>query len=387
MNVIELLFFLAIVIILHSYVLYPLSMKFISLFVKKKYKISEYFPRVSVIISAYNEEKVIEKTIRNFFSLQYPYEKLEVLIGLDGLNDSTNNIVNKLSTDFHNLKLIIFKNRRGKKAVINDLVKKTSGEILIFSDSNTYFQKDAIINLVKFYTDERVGGVCGKLDLSSSDLGFDRRNKEELYWSYESWIKNIEGNLGILIGANGGIYSIRKSLYIPMPENIPVVDDLFISLKVLEQGKDFIYSKDAVAKEFIAPSIKLEYNRKVRIIPRSFETIKQVRSLLWGKRFLISFGLWSHKLIRWVSPLIFILIFLVNLFLIEYQYLYFLTFLMQILFLFFVLSGYLLNKLNINIKLFQVCLYFFIINVSLLKGMFNFILKKHQAIWQPTPRQ
>ncbi len=386
MNVIELLFLLAFGIILHSYLLYPLSMRCISFFVKKDYSSSRNFPSVSVIISAYNEERVIEKTIKNFFSLQYPQEKLEVIIGSDGSTDSTNNIINKLHTDFPNLKPVLFNYRRGKKAVVNDLIPLAGGDILIFSDSNTIYQKYAIANLVKYYADSRIGGVCGRLELLS-EVNCDKRNKEKVYWGYESWLKNVEGSLGTLIGANGGIYSIRKSLYVNMPENIPVVDDLFISLKVIEQGKDFIYSKDAVAREFVAPSLKWEYDRKVRIIPRSLETIKQVRSLLWGKKFLISYGLWSHKIIRWFSPLIFILIFLINIFLLGHQNAFVLTFFFQVLFLFFVFAGYLLSRLNINIKFLQLCLYFFIINSALLKGMINFLFKKHQPIWQPTPRK
>jgi cellulose synthase/poly-beta-1,6-N-acetylglucosamine synthase-like glycosyltransferase len=362
-------------------------MKLISILFEKKYRQSEDYPPISVIIAAYNEEKVIKKTIENFFSLQYPEEKFEIVMGSDGSTDNTNEIIKDLRFHYPKFKAVIFPERRGKKAVINDLVKEATGEILIFSDSNTYYQKDSIYNLVKFYADERVGGVCGRLELLSSEIDFDRRNKEVLYWDYESWIKNSEGKLGVLIGANGGIYSIRKQLFVEMPSNVPVVDDLFISLKILEQRKDFIYAKDAIAREFIAPSLKLEYERKVRIVPRSFETIKQVKTLLFTRRFIVSYGLWSHKIIRWSSPIIFMIIFLSNILLLNYLSFYKVTFILQLLFLIFVFAGYVLSSYNVYIRSFQICFYFFIGNLALLKGIFNYLYKKHKPIWQPTPRK
>lgn len=387
MLIVEILFFSSVLLILHTYAIYPLSVNLLSTLFKRKYKYSSDYPSISIIIAAFNEEKVIKKTIENFFNLQYPEEKFELLIGSDGSTDNTNIIINELRIKYPKLKVILFPERRGKKAVVNDIVTKASGEILIFSDSNTFYQKDSINNLVKFYVDKRIGGVCGRLKLLSSEIDYDKRNKEALYWDYESWIKNSEGKLGILIGANGGIYSIRKTLFVKMPPNVPVVDDLFISLKVLEQGRDFIYAKDAVASEYIAPSLKFEFERKVRIIPRSFETIKQVKKLLFGKRFIVSYGLWSHKIIRWFSPLFFMMILLSNILLFNYLTFYKVTFFLEILFLIFVFAGYILSSRNIHIKLFQICFYFFISNLALLKGIYNYLFKKHQPIWQPTPRK
>lgn len=384
---IEAIFLVSIILILQTYFLYPISINILSFLFERKYRLTGKYPDISIIISAYNEARVIKSTINNFLSLDYPKDRWEIIIGSDGSTDSTNEILEKLEQEHSNLKIIVFPTRRGKKEVINDLVKTAKGEILIFSDSNTLFKHNSLVNLVKFFSDERVGGVCGKLELISSESNFDKRNKEVLYWDYETWIKNAEGRLGALIGANGGIYGIRKSLFVEMPHKVPVVDDLFISLKILEQGRDFIYTKDAVAREYVAPSLQDEFDRKVRIIPRSFETIKMVSRLLFGKRLIVSYGLWSHKIIRWFSPIIFIIMFLSNVFIINYSFFYLTTFLLIILFLIFVLAGYVLSNRNIYIKLLQICFYFFIGNLALLKGIYNYFSKKHQPIWQPTPRK
>ena len=277
---------------------------------------------------------------------------------------------------------------RGKKFIINDIVGKASGEILVFSDSNTIYDKDAILELVQYYSDERIGGVSGRLELVEEIGSTEAGNKEATYWKYESWIKDYEGKLGALIGANGGIYSIRKEFFVPMPAGISVVDDLYLSLKVLEQNKDFVYNKKAIARETLAPSVNWESERKIRIIPRSIETIKQVKKILFHKRFIVSYGIWSHKIIRWITPLLLILLFLSNLVItINRANIFFnVALLLQIIIILLGISGYFFSRRNINIKIFQLFYYFLIINIALIKGLYMFLMKKYKPTWEPTPR-
>jgi len=389
MNFLNILFLICLLLILHTYIIYPFSIYIIQLFFKKNYLSDlNHFPIVSIIISVYNEEKVISKTITNFCEQDYPRDKFEILIGSDGSTDNTDSIVAMLSNQYSNIKLISFEKRRGKKFVVNDLVNQSSGEILVFSDANTIYNKNAIKHLVKYYADQRVGGVSGRLELVTDYDTTERSNKEGTYWKYESWLKDCEGKLGILIGANGGIYSIKKEFFIPMPSDVSVVDDLFTSLKVLEQGKDFLYCKAALANETVAPSVKWEFDRKVRIIPRCFDTLKEVKKILFSKSMLLSYAIWSHKVIRWLTPLFFISLLFTNILISIFQ-----SGLIFNIILFFQLAviisgvlGYTLAGRKYDIKLFQLSYYFLSTNFALLTGIYFYVTKKYKATWQPTPR-
>lgn len=387
MNILIIIFSICIFLILHTYVLYPVSIKLLALFYHKNYKTNnDSKSQISILISAYNEAMVLEKTILNLFASDYPADKLEIIVGSDNSTDGTNEILKKIGVKHKNLNYVIFHKRRGKKFVINDIVKLAKNEILVFCDSNTIYNKDALKNLVKYYADSRVGGVCGRLKLIEGLDNFETGNQEKKYWDYESWIKNDEGKLGVLIGANGGIYSIKRNLFTPMPENEPVVDDLYLSLKILEMGKDFVYTTEAEAVETLSLKVKSEFDRKVRIMPSNLETLKCVKSLIFSSRILVSYGLWSHKIIRWFSPILFILLFIMNIFLLQSASIFKILLFMQLLFYFFAVIGFILNKVNLKITLFSMTYYFFITNVALVVGLYKYVIKAHKSIWEPTPR-
>ena len=389
MDLIILIFFGSFVLILHTYIFYPVSIQLLSLLFRKNYKLNKnLLPKISILISAYNEERVIENTLTNLCQQNYAKEKFEIIVGSDGSTDQTNDIITQFVKKYSNINFVPFEKRRGKKFVINDLVKVANGEVLVFSDSNTVYNKNAISELAKYYADDRVGGVSGRLELIEKSGSVATGNKEATYWRYESWIKNCEGSLGYLIGANGGIYSIKREYFVSMPPDVSVVDDLFLSLKILEQDKDMIYCKEAIASETIAPSIKWESERKARIIPRSFETIKQVKKLLFSKRLCISYNIWSHKIIRWFTPLLLSILLLSNIVIslfhegIFYNVMLFLQAVIIVL----GIVGYFITKLKLNIKLFQLFYYFLISNYVLLKGFYRYFTKKYKPTWDPTPR-
>jgi cellulose synthase/poly-beta-1,6-N-acetylglucosamine synthase-like glycosyltransferase len=384
--VLTLLILFSVVLLLHSYFFYPVVLYFLTTLYKKNYSTTSVgLPNLSIIISAYNEENVIEKTIRNFMQSEYDLSKIEIIIGSDLSTDNTNQIVEKLKIEFPNIMFLPFATRRGKANVLNDLVKEAKGEILVFSDANTMYEKNAIKELVKYYADKRIGGVCGKLILLDVEKAKKEGSQEKEYWEYESWIKNMEGKLGILIGANGGIYSIRRELYINIPSEFPVMDDFYVGLKILEQHKDMIYAKEAIATEYVAPSVEWEFKRKVRTISINLDSVRYVKSLLLPKYGLISFAFWSHKIFRWLTPLLMIVAFISNSFLLDlavFRYL----FAAQITFYVFSLIGYFLSLRKISIKLFSFCYYFTVTNIALLAGIYKFFTKKQTAAWQSTER-
>lgn len=380
-------FFALILLVINSYILYPVFIYILSILFKKKIEISnESYPQVSILISAYNEEKVIEKRVQNILNSNYDMDKIEILVGSDCSNDRTNEILKNLENAIPQLRVFIFNARRGKAGVLNDLVDYARNEILIFTDANTEFHQDAIKKMVQYFNDKRVGGVSGRLELVETHEHIKEGVEEKRYWQYETILKKSEGKLGILIGANGGIFAIRKSLFVKVPLDKPVTDDFFISLNVIKQGHWLIYEPEAVAFEYVARDVKTEFRRKVRFAATNFQTISFFRDLLFNKNIILSYAFWSHKIIRWFLPFILILLFIVNVLIFE-QHLFFKYLLyLQVIVYGLGLIGYLFSKIKIRIGIISLISYFLITNLALLIGYFKFLRKKHSLIWQSTPR-
>lgn len=379
------LFLISSFLVLQAYLFYPVSVYLLSLARGLSFSKAGFEPSVSVIISAYNEEKVIEATVRRILDSDYSGDKLEIVVGSDCSSDRTNEILHRLSSELKNLRFYDFKERRGKANVLNDLVSRASGDILVFSDANTSYEKDAIRKMMSYYSDPAIGGVCGRLILIDPLL-IHKGNQEKKYWEIENWIKEKEGSLGCLIGANGGIYSIRKELFNPIPAESPVMDDFFISLKVLEQKKLFVYESEARAVEEVADDFKVEYRRKIRNNAIDLSTIKYIKNLLKPSAGFIAYALWSHKIIRWFSPVLLLLILMTNVVLFQngafFEYLLY----VQIVFYLFAGTGYLLSRTNIKLFPFNLCFYFVLINNALLVGIYRFLTKQQKSHWQSTPR-
>ena len=381
------IFWFAIILLSHAYLIYPFSLRIFKLFKSKPFAADQdYSPSISILISAYNEEKVLAERIENIKNQDYDFTKLELIIGSDCSYDKTNDILKQKASQYNWLKIKLFNKRRGKANVLNDLVQMAKGEFLVFTDANTIFDKNTLVNLISKFTDQKVGGICGKLILENPSDNFDKSNREKLYWIYETQIKKLEGYLGILVAANGGIYAIRKNLFCKFPPDHAITDDLYQTLSVLDQGYKFVYAVEAIAKEEVAEKLTLEFQRKRRFAGTNFQTLKQFPNLLLGKKFLVSYALWSHKILRWLVPMIAIFLFASNLALINYHKLYFITFIMQSAFYFSVLLGFIFNKLKINVGLFSISYYYFITNLALFLGFLNFLFGKHSYTWNSTPR-
>ena len=347
---------------------------------------SDSFPSVSILISAYNEEKVIRQRIENIKNLKYDFDKIELIIGSDCSSDKTNEILQQQSKNYPWIKIELFNSRRGKAAVLNDLTALARNEILVFTDANSIFDEDTLINLTSGFSIEAIGGVCGRLVLEEPEGKYEKSNKERLYWKYETILKKFEGILGILIAANGGIFAIRKKLFTKFPEKYAVTDDLFQTLAVLNQNYKFIYEYNSVAHEAVSKEVITEFNRKVRFAATNFQTIKDFKNLLLNKKILLSYAIWSHKVLRWLVPVFAILLFFSNLFLIGHGSLYYGAMILQIVFYFSVIVGFIFHKLKLSGSIFSIIYYYAITNAALLIGMFKFLAGKHAYIWDSTPR-
>lgn len=306
-SVLAFVFWLSCGAVAYTYIVYPLlALALARLFTRPHTPLvatnadrstAESLPRAALIIAAHNEADVIENRIRNALSMNYPSDRLQIVIASDGSDDDTCQIAHRFG---ERVTLLAFPHRRGKACTLNDAIASVDADVLIFSDANTTMDPDAIRHLVRWFEDDRIGAVCGRLVVERSS---STRNMDSSYWRRESRLKEAESRLGGLLGANGAIYAMRKELYEPLAADI-IVDDFVTPLSArLRSGCRIIFDPDAVAYESAAPSVGAEFRRRVRIGTGAWQSLRELWPLLspaWG---WTAVALWSHKVMRWACPL------------------------------------------------------------------------------------
>ena len=366
--------------LMYIYAGYPLLVYLFSLMKRhgKSHQSSNITPAVTLIIPARNEEKIIAEKIRNCKSLHYPADRLEVLILSDQSTDRTVHIVSELADD--QIKLLELTKRHGKTAAQNKAAEWAGGKILVFSDANAMYEPDALEQLVKHFEDPTVGCVCGELCYSNS--ADSTVGKEEgLYWQYEKFIKRHEDRFFSIIGANGSIYAIRKSNYVPLDEN--VISDFIEPLEIVHDGKKAVYEATAISIEDSSKTFDEELKRKRRIISRSLYSLSRHRHLINPFRSIaLTFEILSHKVLRWMSPIFQGLLLISNLFLLDS--LYFRTvFLLQAIFYLLSWIGFAFRNSSQLPSLIYLPFYFNLINYASLMGIWDWMRKKHAVVWDP----
>jgi biofilm PGA synthesis N-glycosyltransferase PgaC len=362
--------------ILYSYALYPLLL---AVWPKRRHRPlpepSEW-PSVSLLISVYNEEKHIVERIENLLALDYPADRMEIIIGSDGSTDRTNELVRKFGD--RRVKLHPFEQRGGKPSVLNRLVPQARGELLVFSDANAMFATDALRQLARHFADPQIGGVCGRLVLHGENSATD----EGPYWKLETYLKTRESAIDSCLGANGAIYAVRKSCWPGIPDNT-FVDDFVIGMRVREQDVRVVYDRDAVATEELPQSVGHEMTRRIRIGAGDFQALFLCwRSLLLWRGFH-SMAFWSHKVLRWFGPFFMVAALISNVALLPHP-VFLVTMILQLLFYALALLGQLTRARKV--ALFSAPHYFVTINLALLLGFFRFITGTQQAAWKRTAR-
>jgi len=377
------LFFITAGLLVHTYLLYPVSLPILNLFLslRRKQGNPNKF-KVSMVIAAHNEEKVIEEKIRNCFDLEFPRKNLEILIGSDASSDKTNAIVSKYAPD---VKLYAFNQRGGKASVLNQLVPRAQGDILVFCDANTMLLRNALQKLLAHFEDPSIGCVCGRLilhDAGHSALGIG----ESIYWNLESEIKKLEGKLGIVIGANGGIYAIRRELFERIPVDKTVMDDFFVTTRVLKAGKAAIYEPQAIGSEETSLETYGEFHRKVRISQANFNLLPKYLPLLNPLHGMVAYGFFSHKLLRWLAPVLMVVLLVSNAMLLGKAPFYYAAFAAQVLLYFIAGMGYARNGKTKRSKLLLIPFYFVSMNLALAVGMFRAMFKSEGGMWSRIER-
>jgi biofilm PGA synthesis N-glycosyltransferase PgaC len=302
------LFWLAFLVLAYQYVGYPLLLAALASVRGKRTPSSfardEDLPSVTLVISAYNEAEVLDGKIRNALAQEYPKERFEIVIASDGSSDATNEIARSYAAD--GVVLHEYPVNRGKNLTLNDTLPRARGDVIVFTDANGMYQKEAIRTLVQGFADPRVGSVCGELiykNFNDNPIaeGYNR------YWELDQMQKRLESQLGCLLGANGSIFALRKSLCRPIPND--VCNDMVQPIWVAAAGHLCLYEPRALSFEAGSRNVNDELKRRSRIIGRGIRGIAAVwPDITRQGAGLIGLELLSRKGLRYLTPLWFALL-------------------------------------------------------------------------------
>ncbi len=337
-------------------------------------------PRVSLLIAAYNEEKVIRAKLDNSIELEYP-NLVEIIVISDGSTDSTPTIVSDYPDD--RVVGLHVDARSGKSAALNRGVQIAKGEIVVFSDANNDFSSNAIAELVKHFVDPKVGGVTGAKKIKV-EQGRQASAGDNLYWRYESAIKFAESNILSITCSDGEIFAMRRDLFRDLNPGV-INDDLQLTLDLVYGGYKVLYEPEATSHESASISIKDDFWVKVRMVAGGFQAI----SWHWAKIFNIfsPFNIMfiSHKVIRWLVPELLIALFVISGALLSNP-VFQLLFVLQLLFYGMALVGWAtIGKYELPMIVY-VPFYFCAMNLAALLGLFRFLSKSQTVNWRKAVR-
>jgi len=377
----------SVALLLYVHLLYPVVMAMLARIRSKEWQKDEQLePTVSIILAVFNEEKVIEECINGLLQLDYPTSKVEILVGSDGSKDATNAILTRLGNAHSSIKPFFFTQQRGKCAVVNDLVKQASGEILLFTDADIVFPKEEIWLHVRHYATKEVGGVSGSLAFQSHHTD-GLIQAESDYLSMELRLRLNEAKVHSTVGIFGGNYSIRRELWRPLPSD-PVCDELYCGLSIIERGFRIIFDETALSYELYGRTMQDEFKRKVRFSARGLITMTHFPRLLGISGGVIALMLWSHKIIRWMTPFLLAGVVVASVLgVISTQNLLY-TILLGLSsgILGISVLGYLLEQVNTSIPGVKQVQWFVAMNIAFAKGIVRFFSRKEKPTWVPPTR-
>lgn len=374
-DVMKIVFWLSVITILYAYAGYLLLLWCLakgSREQKNSMPRPGFQPAASLIIPVHNEEKIIDDKIRNLISLDYPKDKMEIIVVSDASTDRTGEIVRQYEED--GVRFLEQETRQGKAAALNRGLEEAKNEIIVFSDASILLKDDALKNALLPFANSRIGCVSGEDFIPGS-------GGEGLYGKYELFLRNLESRLGSLVGASGCFYAQRKNLCEPFPEGM--APDFFSVLKTVEKGFRAVTEPSAQGFMRSVPSHKGELQRKVRTLLRGMTTLFFFKHLLNPFRYgMFAIQLISHKLLRWLVGVFLILLFLSNAFLLSSK-LYAMFFSLQIIFYTLALIGWMGFS---GPFIFRIPLFFSMVNFSALIAWAKYLMGYRQEIWEPSKR-
>ena len=384
MLIIKSIFWFSGFMIIYPYVGYPALLWFISLFIsiKNKEEPAQVLPKVTLLISAYNEEAVIKDKIINSLALNYPEDLIEIVVVSDGSEDRTTFIVEQYVSE--GVVLRHYKGRIGKTACLNKAVPLAKGDIIVFSDANSSYDKGAVNNLVRNFSDKNIGFVTGTTKYIIND-NEDSIESVGIYSKLEKLTKTLESRISSCVGADGAIFAIRKNLYQPLKDYD--INDFVIPLSVIKQGHRGILESNAFCNERTASDIKGEFSRQIRITNRTIRAIFNHMSLLNPFRFgFFSLELISHKVCKFLVPFFMLTLFFINIILITQGHLYVAAFMAQVCFYLIAVLNHRLRFLHILSRLASASYTFTTVNLAILLGWVQYLKGETYTTWSPGQR-
>jgi len=375
----QITFWLSAAALLYTYAGYPLLLFLISSLRPRPVERNEFLPTVTLIITAYNEERHLSEKLENTLALDYPAELLEIIVASDCSSDRTDDIAREFKN--RGVKLVRQRERLGKTAAQNSAVEQARGEIILFSDATSSYHRDVVRMLMPSFADPGVGCVAGRLvyvDPAESHVGKGARS----YWSYEVFLKKHESRAGSLIGASGCLYAVRRSAYVPLYHE--ACSDFIIATKMVEQGLRAVYEPLAVCTEETNRQSGREMNMRVRIIAQTFTDLWRHRTMMNPlRRGFYALQLLSHKVMRYFVPFFLIALLAASAILARGSLSFQLLLVLQ-------LAGYgagvlawLLDRAGVRSRLLVLPQYFLLANIASLIAFYKFLRGERYARWEP----
>ncbi|HVF89194.1 MAG TPA: glycosyltransferase family 2 protein [Blastocatellia bacterium] len=375
----EAIFILSLALAAYTYAGYPVVLFALGRLLGRAPRKRDITPRVSVIIAAYNEEADIAEKLENTLALDYPREKLEIIVASDCSSDRTDEIV----TGFGDRGVILHRRpeRLGKTSAQNHAVGVSTGEVLLFSDATTMYEPDTLRKIVRSFADTEVGCVTGNVvyvDRASTAVGRGLRS----YWGYEFFLKQNESLLCSLIGVCGCLYAVRRSAYVRLAQDMS--SDFVIASEIYLQGLRSVYDPEAVSSEDTNNRAKDEFRMRVRIIEQTMSALHRYSEVLNPLRHgLYAFQMISHKVMRYAVPVLMALIFVSNIFLIGSGSLYDYAFAGQAVFYAAALAGWAGDGFGLKLGPLAIPYYFVLSNVAVIFAFVKFVRGEAHVVWQP----
>ena len=371
------IFWLSAVIIGYAYVGYPLLVTILARVLAKPVRRSPITPPATLLIAAYNEEKWIEAKLENALTQDYPAGQLEIVVVADGSDDGTADIVSGFAG--RGVRLLHQPERKGKAAALNRAVPLTQGEVIVFSDANTFYREDAIRKLMRNFADSEVGCVAGRKGIrGENDVAVAAG--ESLYWRYENHLKRCDSAIGSVMGAPGEIFAIRRELWSPLEQDL-LIEDFVLSLRIVEEGWRAIYDPEAMTWEEGSSDLRGEWVRRTRIAAGGLQAFFRLPGMLHPRLGLSAFQYISHRMLRWIlTPSLFLLLLLASLGLVGFAF-YRFSLLLQLLFYALAVVGFVRAGRGRGLGIYKVPFYVALLNAAALVGGYRYLRGKQPVTW------
>jgi cellulose synthase/poly-beta-1,6-N-acetylglucosamine synthase-like glycosyltransferase len=376
---IEIIFWLSAAALFYTYAGYPLLLALLSKLRPRNVRRAEWLPSVTVIITAYNEERDLAAKLENTLAVDYPKDLLEVIVASDCSSDRTDDIARSFAG--RGVRLHRQAQRLGKTAAQNAAVELARGEIIVFSDATTVYQADVVRVMMASFSDETVGCVTGRVvytDSTKSSVGHGTRS----YWNYEFLLKKHESTVNSLIGVCGCLYAVRRSAYVPLYHE--ACSDFIIATKMVEQGLRAVYEPAAVCTEETNQQADKELKTRVRIITQTFSDLWRNRAMMNPlKSGFYAVQLISHKVMRYLVPLFLITILAASILLAPRSIFYAVALVAQLCCYGAAALAWLLERAGLHSRVLAIPQYFVLANVASLIGFYKFVRGEKYVRWEP----